>query len=97
MTATVLTLWAPLSASAATYPHITAIDRKHQVVRLALGPEQSDKYTVTSKTQIFVNGRPRLFTALKRGMQASVSHKANSSVADLIDAHSRSHAHIFLY
>jgi hypothetical protein len=55
-----------------------------------MGPTKVDQYTVTSHTQIFVNGRPRLFRALRRGMKASITHQPDSSTADMIDAHSRS-------
>jgi hypothetical protein len=85
-----MSLAAPTPALAATYPHIARINRKTHTVSLAVGPTKTDQYTVTPQTQIFVNGRPRLFRALRRGMKASISHKPDSTAADLIDAHSRS-------
>lgn len=75
-------------ASSATVPgKIVAINKKANTLKIHESASQNVTYSVSGQTRVFVNGRKSTFSHLSTKMKVSVTHPANSTTLDHIDAH----------
>ena len=85
------------SASARVPGQIVAINKKANTLTIHESATKDVKYSVSGQTKVFVNGKQSTFAHLSTKMKVSVTHPADSTTLDHIDAHTlvkpRTHRH----